>query len=255
MKRDRADFLGCPVDNLSLEQAVAKLEEFIHEGTPHHVAVINANKLWLMERNPEVAEAVRTASLIVPEKAIVIGSRMLGIPVRYHVGGIMLLKAFLPRAEEKGYRLYLLGAKPEIAKRLIGKLNQTYPRLQIVGWHHGYWTANDDSAVTREILQARPNALFVAMGSPKQDLWIAEHLLQLGVPVCMGVGGSFDVLAGVKKDAPDWVRTLALEWFYRLIQDPKNLWRRYLVTIPWFLGRVLRARTRKSFSLFGFGES
>lgn len=238
-----------------MDQAVARVEDFICERAPKHVAVINANKLWVMERDPRVAEIVRRASLFVPEKAITVGSRILGIGVEHHIGGIMLLKAFLPRAEERGYRLYFLGAKPSVLEKMIYVLRQTYPRLQIVGSHHGYLHPCDDEDITKEILQLRPDALFVAMGTPKQEFWIADHIDHLGVPVCMGVGGSFDVLAGIKKDAPEWIRALAMEWFYRLAQDPKNLWRRYLITIPWFLGRILRARVHKSFPRPGFGQS
>ena len=157
------------------------------------------------------------------------------------------MKAFLPRAEENGYRLYFLGANREVLEQMICTLRPIYPRLQIVGGHHGYLSSADNLGVINEILQLHPDALFVAMGSPKQEFWIAKNLLQLGVPVCMGVGGSFDVLAGKKKDTPDWVRALSMEWFYRLVQDPTNLWRRYLITIPWFLRKVLRARAQKSF--------
>lgn len=244
MLSTRVNFLGCPIDNLSVPQAVTRLEQFIREGTPRHVIVINANKLWLMERDPSLAEVVRRASLFLPEKAIVVGSYLLGLRVNHHVGGIMLLKAFLLRAEQKGYRIYFLGAKPQLLERMIVNLRQIHPRLQIVGWHHGYMSPADSEEVSREILQLHPDALFVAMGTPKQEFWIGEHQPQLRVPVCMGVGGSFDVLAGIKRDAPDWVRALAMEWFYRLIQDPRNLWRRYLTTIPWYLKKVFYTGAR-----------
>jgi N-acetylglucosaminyldiphosphoundecaprenol N-acetyl-beta-D-mannosaminyltransferase len=255
MSTARVDFLGCPVDGLSMAQSVAKLEDFIHEGTPHHVAVINANKLWLMEGNSRVQQIIREAALVLPEKAIVIGGRILGVPVNHHVGGIMLLKAFLVRAEEKGYRLFFLGAKAEIIDQMIKTLRKSHPKLQIAGWQHGYLPADEITTLQQRIVSQRPDALFVAMGTPKQEFLITDHLLGLGVPVCMGVGGSFDVIAGVKKDAPIWVRALAIEWLYRLLQDPKNLWRRYLVTIPWFLRRVLRARFEKSFHGLDYGRS
>lgn len=231
------------------------METFIREGVPRHIAVINANKLWLMEKDPKVPEVVQEASLFVPEKAVVMGISAIGLGKAHHVGGIMLLKAFLPRAEERGYRLYFLGAKPSVVERMVRVLRDTFPKLQIVGSHHGYLNPSDDKVLVEQILHLRPHALFVAMGTPKQEFWIAEHMTRLGVPVCMGVGGSFDVLAGIKNDTPDWVRVLAMEWFYRLIQDPKNLWRRYLITIPWFVGKVLRERVRKSFSRLGYGES
>lgn len=251
MFSSRVDFLGCPIDNLSIPQAVAKMEEFIREGRPQHVIVINANKLWLMERNPSLAEVVRRASLFLPEKAIVVGSYLLGLPVNQHAGGIMVLKAFLPRAEENGYRIYFLGAKPRLIDRMIANLRQIHPRLQIVGWHHGYMSPADSEEVCRDIQRLHPDALFVAMGTPKQEFWIVEHQPQFQVPLCMGVGGSFDVLAGLKRDAPNWVRGLAMEWFYRLVQDPRNLWRRYLTTIPWYLRKVLCARARTLLSRIG----
>ena len=238
-----------------MDQAIACMEAFIRESVPRHIAVINANKLWLMEKDRGVARVVQGASLFVPEKAVVMGIRAMGLGIAHHVGGIMLLKAFLPRAEERGYKLYFLGAKPGVIERIVSVLRHAYPRLRIVGSHHGYLRPDDDQLLAAQIRQLRPDALFVAMGTPKQELWIAEHMRHLGVPVCMGVGGSFDVLAGIKKDTPSWVRALAMEWFYRLIQDPKNLWRRYLTTIPWFVGKVFRARVRKTFSRQGYGES
>jgi N-acetylglucosaminyldiphosphoundecaprenol N-acetyl-beta-D-mannosaminyltransferase len=254
MTWDRVDFLGCPVDCVTLEGAIGCMETFIREGVPKHIAVINANKLWFMEKDARLARIVQEASLCVPEKAVVMGIAAMRLGAAHHVGGIMLLKAFLPRAVEKAYRLYLLGAKPSILERVVSVLRDAYPGIQIVGSHHGYLAPGEDKLLAEEIRKLRPHALFVAMGTPRQELWIAEHIGQLGVPVCMGVGGSFDVLAGIKKDAPDWVRAMAMEWLYRLIQDPKNLWRRYLITIPWFLGEVLRARVRKSFPGLGYGQ-
>jgi len=118
----------------------------------------------------------------------------------------------------------------------------------MAGWHDGYLSDEDDRRVTDEIQRLRPDALFIAMGTPRQEFWIANHLQALGTPICMGVGGSFDVLSGLKRDAPGWVRAIAMEWLYRLVQDPKNLWKRYLTTMPWFLHKVFRARLQELFS-------
>ncbi|HWY71045.1 MAG TPA: WecB/TagA/CpsF family glycosyltransferase [Terriglobales bacterium] len=245
MPANRVEFLGCPVDNLSMEDAVATLERFIETREPHQIAVINANKLWQMEQDPRLATAVRGAALFIPEKAVVIGSRLLGLEVHHHIGGVMLLKRFLSRAEERGYRLYFFGAQASVLNRVVSNLRSIYEKLQIVGWHHGFFTSEEDLAIRKEIAELRPDALFVALGSPKQEFWIAQHLPELGVPVCMGVGGSFDVVAGIKRDAPDWIRALAMEWLFRLVQDPRNLWRRYAITMPWLLRKVLSELTRK----------
>ncbi len=242
----RIDFLGCPVDNLTLLEAIAKIEEFIHSGTPHQIVPINAAKLWRMERDPRLANIVKTASLVIPEKAIVMGSKVLGNPLKEHIGGIMLLKALIPVAAQKGYRIYFLGAKPEVVERMVDRLRKDYPKLPIVGWHHGYLSNEDDDRLVQEIRALGPDILLVAMGTPKQEYWIAEHMQELGVPVCMGVGGSFDVLAGIRRDAPSWVRALAMEWLYRLVQDPRNKWKRYLITIPWFWYKITSYKLQRT---------
>ncbi len=254
MAANRVEFLGCPVDNLSMEEAVATLERYIEAGEPRQIAVINANKLWQMERNPRLATAVRGASLFIPEKAAVIGSRLLGLEVRHHIGGVMLLKRFLPRAAEKGYRLYFLGAQAAVIDTMVSRLRSMHPTLQIVGWHHGFFATDEEVVLAKNIAALRPDALFVALGSPKQEFWISQHFFALGVPVCMGVGGSFDVLAGIKRDAPAWIRALAMEWLFRLVQDPRNLWRRYLITMPWLLRKVAAEFTRRRFPGFQHGQ-
>jgi N-acetylglucosaminyldiphosphoundecaprenol N-acetyl-beta-D-mannosaminyltransferase len=254
MRESRVDFLGCPVDGLSLDEAVVKVEDLIRQKTPHHVAVINANKLWLMEKDSRVTRIMQEAALVLPEKAVVIGGRILGVDTLHHVGGIMLLKAFLDRAQDKEYRVFFLGAKPEVLQQMMQVLAKSHSRLRITGSQHGYFKDEELSGLKQWIRSERPDVLFVAMGTPKQEFWITEHMPDLAVPVCMGVGGSFDVIAGRKKDAPAWVRTLAMEWLYRLAQDPKNLWKRYLITIPWFLRKVVRARFEKSFSRLNYGR-
>ncbi|MEI8305652.1 MAG: WecB/TagA/CpsF family glycosyltransferase [Chloroflexales bacterium] len=228
-----------------MEEAIACVEEFIRSGQPHQIVPINASKLWQMERNPRLSEIVTSASLVIAERAILIGSRILGEPIKDHVGGIMLLKQLLPVANTRGYRMYFLGAKPEIINQMVTKLGSDYPAMQIVGWHHGYLNAEEGVRIISEIRATKPDMLFVAMGTPKQEYWIAEHLQELGVPVCLGVGGSFDVLAGIKKDTPQWIRNMSMEWLYRLVQDPGNLWKRYFITIPWFIYKIFQLRLQR----------
>jgi N-acetylglucosaminyldiphosphoundecaprenol N-acetyl-beta-D-mannosaminyltransferase len=231
-----------------MEESIDTIEEFIRRRTPRQIVPVNAAKLWRMERDPRLKLIVETAALIIPEKAIVMGSRVLGSPLKAHIGGITLLKRLLPVAASRGYRVYFLGARQKVIGRMVETLRRDYPSLRICGWRDGYFRREESAAVLQQIRGARPDLLFVALGTPAQEYWIAEHLAALGVPVCMGVGGSFDVLAGLKKDAPDWVRALALEWLYRLAQDPRNLWKRYLITIPWFCTRVFCWRARQMFA-------
>ena len=237
----RTQLLGYPVDSLDIQDAVSRVDTFIRNGGFHHVVAINANKLWLAEQVPALRKIVRQAELVIPEYAVVWGCRTLGRPLKAHVGGIMLLKALLPRLESERIPVYFLGAKTTVLERMKSRLGTRHPQLAVVGMQSGYFEPGQEKQIVEEINRSRAAILFVAMGTPHQEFWIERHRHDLAVRVVMGVGGSFDVLAGVKKDAPRWVRHGG-EWFYRLIQDPKNLWKRYLTSNPWFVYRVLRER-------------
>lgn len=238
----RIDLLGSPVNSLDMKEALERIDGFIAAGGPHQLLVTNANKLWQMRRDPRLAEIVREAELVIPEKAVVVGAALLGKPLKAHIGGSMLAMALLPHCADKGHSIFFLGARPAVVKTLIEKVRRDYPGLRVAGHHHGYFLPDGEQELLAEIRRGAPDVLLAAMGSPLQEYWIHQHGRELGVPVAIGVGGTFNVIAGIKKDAPPWVRKCALEWLYRLIQDPKNLWKRYLTTIPWFLAAVLRER-------------
>ena len=242
----RIKFLNCYVDSLTIPDALDWMAECIRTNQPHTITVLNANKLWLMSKNERLANFVRNSDLVIPEWAIVWGAAFLGMPLVAHVGGITLMRASLSWAEHHGYRPFFLGAKPKVIPILASKLAQDYPGLQVAGYHHGYINGQVEQYHVRELIQnSRPDLIFVAMGSPKQEFWIEENLPVLGVPVAMGVGGSFDVIAGLKKDTPDWARGRGLEWLYRLEQEPGAYWRRYLITNPWFVWQIFKSRMRK----------
>lgn len=242
---DRINLLGLPVDRLTTAEALEWIEGAIGEKTPRLIAVVNANKHYLMARNPELRRIVMNAALVVPEWAIVWAAKQLKLPAVPHSGGILIMRDFIPLAAARGYRPYFLGAKREVVEALAAKLRADHPALQLAGFHDGYLTSPEiEREVIDDIRRAKPDVLFVAMGSPKQELWIDRHMQELGVPVCIGVGGSFDVLAGLKEDTPDWARGRGLEWLYRLMKDPRAYWKRYLITNTWFVARVMRARLR-----------
>jgi len=207
----------------------------------HHVIAINANKLWLSEHNSALSEILRRAELVIPEYAVVWACRVLRRPLRGHIGGVMLLKELLPRLDKERFPVYFLGARSEVLELLKTRVQAQYPRLVIAGMHSGYFEPGQEKEIVASINQSGAALLFVAMGSPRQEFWIERHRKDLRVRVAMGVGGSFDVVAGIKNDAPEWVRHGG-EWLYRLLQDPGNLWKRYLKTNPWFVYRVLRER-------------
>jgi N-acetylglucosaminyldiphosphoundecaprenol N-acetyl-beta-D-mannosaminyltransferase len=237
----RAHLMGFPVDSVDMEGAISRIARFLEEDAVHHVVAINANKIWLAERTVGLREILQQAELIIPEYAAVWACRFLGKPVKGHVGGVMLLKALLPWLEKQHVPVYFLGAKTPVLELMQARLRASHPQLEISGMHSGYFQLSEEKEIVEGINRSGARLLFVAMGTPRQELWIERHRQDLEVRVAMGVGGSFDVVAGIKKDAPDWVRHGG-EWIFRLAQDPRNLWKRYLTTNPWFVYRVLRER-------------
>jgi N-acetylglucosaminyldiphosphoundecaprenol N-acetyl-beta-D-mannosaminyltransferase len=238
----RIDFLGSPVDSVTMQDALQKIDDFVVSGRPHQILIMNANKLWQIRSDKRLRQITRAAELVVPEKAVVMGAALLGTPLKEHVGGIMLAMALLPHAEKQGHSIFFLGARPVIQQALLNKLRRDHPNLRIAGYNDGYFKPHEQAALLERIRNSKPDVLLVAMGTPRQEYWIRDHFNELGVPVYIGVGGTFDVLAGLKKDAPAWVRRFALEWLFRLVQDPRNLWRRYATTIPWFVSKVMVER-------------
>jgi N-acetylglucosaminyldiphosphoundecaprenol N-acetyl-beta-D-mannosaminyltransferase len=224
-----------------MEEAVERTDAAAAGDQPFPVLVTNANKAWQAARDERLRRTLDGAGLAVPEWAVAWAARRLRIRGVHHIGGITLMERLLEVAEARGRSVYLLGAAPDVVEALASRLERERPALRLAGWHHGFPDDRDWESVVAEIGARRPDLVFVAMGSPLQELRIAELAARLPtLRVAMGVGGSFDVLAGRKKDAPAWARGRGLEWLYRLAQDPRRLWRRYLVTNTWFVLAVLR---------------
>ncbi len=246
----RQRVLGLPVDAVTMEGTIAAVAAAIAEGRRYRVLVTNANKAWLASRDERLRNALEAAELVIPEFATVWAAARLGRAGIRQVGGITLMKQLLPEAAGRGWRCYFLGARPAVIEAMVRRLRSAFPHLRIAGWHDGYLNEASSAAVSRELRRLRPDLLFVAMGSPLQEYFI-DALPAGSATVAVGVGGSFDVLAGLKHDAPDWLRGTGFEWVYRLAQDPRHLWRRYLVTNPWFVVQVLRERRAQGRALAG----
>jgi N-acetylglucosaminyldiphosphoundecaprenol N-acetyl-beta-D-mannosaminyltransferase len=252
-RTDRVALLGCPIDVVTLDDAVERVDGRIAQRTPYQHMSINAAKLVRMQRERELRTAVESCELITADgQAIVWASRLLGAPLPERVAGIDLMHALLALAGAKGYRVFLLGARPAVVEKAAQRIRADYPGLRLVGAHHGYFGADGEAAVVDEIAAARADILFVALETPVKELFVARHGPRIGVPFVMGVGGSFDILAGERRRAPRWLQRLGLEWSYRLAQDPRRLFRRYLVGNSRFVWLVLRARIgRRSDRLVG----
>lgn len=241
---DRVWIAGAPCDRLDMEGAVAHIAACLADGRRCRAVVTNANKAWLVRRDPRLRDILDRAELAIPEWAMVWAARRLGLEGVHHIGGITLMARLLVEAERRGWSVYFLGARPEVVDTLVERMRAERPALQVAGAHHGYLDDAARQTVLGDLERIRPDLLFVAMGSPLQEYFIDEAWTVPGARVALGVGGSFDVFAGLKKDAPAWARGRGLEWVYRLAQDPRRLWRRYLVTNTWFVGRIARERVR-----------
>lgn len=235
-----AHLFDIPVHAIRMEQALDIVDQAIAQREKLQIGVINAAKVVNMKLDPLLREDVVASDLILADGiAIVWASRILGRPLPERVTGIDLFTGILERGASRGYRVYCLGATEEISLKTVETIRQRYPGVVIAGRSNGYFTAEQEESVARAIAASRADVLFVAMTSPKKENFMARWGESMGVPVCHGVGGSFDVLAGKVDRAPPLWQRLGLEWLYRVKQEPRRLWRRYLVTNTLFCGMVV----------------
>jgi N-acetylglucosaminyldiphosphoundecaprenol N-acetyl-beta-D-mannosaminyltransferase len=232
---------GVPIDNLTLAETVDRIEEIIRSGGTHQHVVVNVDKIVKLQRDPQLREAIRDCDLINADgQPVVWAARLLGKPLKERVTGIDLFGALVERSAQCGFRPFLLGARQEVVQKMADVLKAQHPRLQLAGWRNGYWTAEEEASVVAEVKRARPDVLFVAMSSPKKEIFLRKWKAELQVPFVMGVGGTFDVVTGLVRRAPGWMQRCGLEWLYRLIQEPGRMWRRYLVEDMAFFGMLWR---------------
>ncbi len=238
-----------PIAAITMSDTIRLVDKTIADRGSLHIGVVNAAKIVNMRRDPSLDWSVRTSDVILADgMSVVWASRLLGQRLPERVAGIDLMTEMLRLAHERGYRVYFLGAKQEVLGRVLDHVRETYPNLVIAGSHHGYYAESDEAGLASDIGDAKADMLFVAMTSPKKEQFLARWADTLGVRVCHGVGGSFDVIAGKVRRAPAIWQRLGIEWLYRVIQEPGRMWKRYLVTNTLFCGLVLS-------SILGIGRS
>jgi len=238
-KMEKANILGCRVDQITLVEAVRLVENFVNEGNPVQVVTLNAEMAYQAQTNRNMQAIINQAALVTPDGiSIIWAGRKLGYDLRERVTGIDLLTDICQVAPSKNWGIYLLGSAPGIASQAGENLTKSYPGLILCGTHNGYFQPEELPAIIKQVKDTSPHIIFVGLGSPKQEEWIYSHKMELGVPVCIGVGGSFDVIAGTKRRAPAWMIRLNLEWLYRLISEPVRFKRQ--LAIPKFMWRVLQ---------------
>jgi N-acetylglucosaminyldiphosphoundecaprenol N-acetyl-beta-D-mannosaminyltransferase len=233
----RVKIMGCLIDNLSMEETLQTIEGFILSGIPHQHVVVNVDKLVKASRDRELRRIINECALInVDGMPVVWASRLLGIALKERVAGVDLFEALMHRSAEKGWRVFLLGAREEVVSKVKKIYERKYPGLQVTGYRNGYWKQEEEAAVVDHIKSAKADLLFVAISSPKKENFLARYQAEMKIPFAMGVGGTLDVAVGNIKRAPLWMRKSGLEWFYRFLQEPRRMFKRYFIDDLAFLG-------------------
>ena len=227
---ERIEMMGCQIDNLTMEETLGRVEQFIASGRPHQHVVVNVDKLVKASRDAGLREIINDCALVnVDGMPVVWASRLLGKPLKARVAGVDLFEALMQRASTKQWRVFLLGAREEVVSGVKSLYEAKYPGLVVAGYRNGYWKADEEPAVVEQIKAAQADLLFVAISSPKKEQFLGQYQAEMKIPFAMGVGGTFDVAVGRVKRAPLWMQNNGLEWFYRFLQEPRRMFKRYFV--------------------------
>ena len=249
----RYKILNTYVNALNMEETIEIIENIIKKRHPTQHVVINASKINLMQKDEQLRHVVNNCPLINADGAsIVWAAKKLGIPLHTRVTGIDLFLNLVKLADQKSYRIYLFGATEECVVTVKQLFEKKYPNLQIVGYRNGYFKKEDEPEIVKNMADSGADMMFVAFSSPKKEYWVNNYLEDLNIPFVMGVGGSFDVVAGITQRAPLWMQNHGLEWFYRFIQEPTRMWKRYIIGNMKFV--VLTYKTKLYYLLTGGKE-
>ncbi|MDJ0732752.1 MAG: WecB/TagA/CpsF family glycosyltransferase [Nostocaceae cyanobacterium] len=233
---NKVQILNCSYDPLTFEQTLDWVIKWIKTGQKGYIATVNVAISMMMRSNQSLQQFVEKASLVVADgKPIIWASKLLYPSLPERVTGVDLVDGLAAIAQKEGFRVFLLGSEAEVIEQVAKTLQQKYPQLNLCGFHHGYFSSAQASELVKTIKENKSQILIVGMGVPRQENFIKENWSELGVNLAIGVGGSFQVIAGKKKRAPLWMQQVGMEWLYRLLQEPGRLWKRYLITNSQFI--------------------
>ncbi len=242
----RTKFLNYNIDNLTFDETINRILKLIDSGKTNQHVVLNAAKVAMMGRDKRLAEIVNSCDLISADGiSIVWASKFLGNRIKERVTGIDLFIRLLEIADYKRYRIYLLGAKESVIKTSVEKIRKKFKGLIIAGYRNGFFNEEEEIDIVNEINRSNSRILFVGISSPKKEYFLDKYKNKLKVPFCMGVGGSFDITAGRCQRAPVWMQRLGLEWSYRLIEEPRRMWKRYSIDNFKFILIILKFKFLK----------
>jgi N-acetylglucosaminyldiphosphoundecaprenol N-acetyl-beta-D-mannosaminyltransferase len=241
MECPEIQMLGTHIHCLSMEDVLQIVDDAIATREPLLIGVVNAAKLVNMRHDEYLRESVTSADLVIADgMAVVWASKLLRRPLPERVAGIDIMLRILERGSTKKYRVFCLGAKPEILERTVKAIEEEFPGVVMAGSHHGYFDSDDEPGIVAQICESRADVIFVGISSPKKERFLARWRQEMAVPVCHGVGGSFDVIAGEVTRAPPRWQKVGAEWLWRLKQEPRRMWRRYLITNTLFGAHILK---------------
>lgn len=242
----RVIVLDTPIDNLSMAETLDYIAAAIQHGGHLHHTVVNAGKIVAMQRDPQLRESVINADLINADgQGVVWASRWLGKPLKERVAGIDLMEELVRLASRNHYKVFFFGAKENIVSSVVRHYSELYSPDIIAGYRNGYFKKDEEPAIARQIADSGANILFVAISSPTKENFLYQNRETLRkVNFIMGVGGSFDVVSGLVKRAPRWMQRAGLEWLFRVYQEPKRMFKRYLIGNARFIALVFKGKFR-----------
>lgn len=234
--------MGTPIDNLSMNETLSSIAMAIEKRRHLHHTVVNAGKIVSMQRDPQLRESVVNADIINADgQGVVWASKLLGKPLKERVAGIDLMEELVRLASHNRYKVFFLGAKEEVVRTVVDHYSEVYSPDIIAGYRNGYFKKEEEPAIARQIAESGANILFVAISSPTKENFLYQNRDTLQqVNFIMGVGGSFDVVSGLVRRAPVWMQRAGLEWLYRVYQEPRRMFKRYMVGNARFLALVLK---------------
>ena len=232
---------GLRMSNVTMAETLSLIGSMLEEDRLHTVYTPNAEIVMQAVRDPDLAALLNRADLLLADGAgVVLGSKILGTPLKEKVSGIDAARGLMRFPARQPLRCFLFGGKPGIVEKAAVHLLSEYPGVSIAGMRNGYFDESESAAIADGISRSNPDILFVCLGAPKQERWIEENRGRLKCRVAIGLGGSLDVFAGTAKMAPEWLRRMGLEWLFRLVREPRR-WRRML-DLPRFVWLTLRVR-------------
>jgi N-acetylglucosaminyldiphosphoundecaprenol N-acetyl-beta-D-mannosaminyltransferase len=239
--KNRINILNTNIDNVSMKETLSIIDAAIVSQKELHHVVVNAGKMVSMQTDMQLKSSVNNAGLINADgMAVVWAANFLGKPLKERVSGIDIMESLVELAYEKKYKIFFFGAKEEIVRKVVDGYSQQFGNDIIAGYRNGYFSKNEEKNIAKDIANSGANILFVPISSPTKENFLYENRVVLSsVNFTMGVGGSFDVVSGLVKRAPVWMQNSGLEWFYRFLQEPRRMWKRYLIGNSKFVYYVL----------------